>query len=156
MAFAGLGSPTTPSTVAPSFRRMPSPYSRRPRASSQLSSTAPCWGTYTPPPALPTPVAARSPASAFDRGVAGTSRVNRQSSSLAIRSLTKSEISPLASVLLATSNRRTMKDLLCPGYSRTQLRERHRRICATGELLAVWLGALILFQRDQKLTYFKA
>jgi hypothetical protein len=47
-------------------------------------------------------------------------------------------------------------DLLCLGYSRTQLREKHRRICAIGELLAVWLGALILFQRDQELTYFKA
>jgi hypothetical protein len=92
MALAGLGSPTTPSTVAPNLRRMSSPYSRRARACSQSSSPAPCRGTYTPPPALPTPVPARSPASS-DRGVAGTSRVNRQSSSLAIRSLTKSETS---------------------------------------------------------------
>src|SRR5215207_4287314 len=152
MALAGLGSPTTPSAVAPSFRRMSSPYSRRRRASSQLSSPAPCWGTYTPPPALPTPVAARSPASACDRGVAGTSRVNRQSSSLAIRSLTKSETSPLASVLLATSNRRTMMDLLCPRVFSHAIAESTRRICATGELLAVWFGTLILFQRDQELT----
>src|SRR6478752_5273272 len=138
MALAGLASPTSPSTWAPSFRRMSRPNSRRLRANSRSFSavpgSTPLLGCHLASLTLAIPCTNRAPAP-WSRGVAGTSRVNWQSSSFAIRSRTNADTSPLASVLLATNSSRTMMNSFVDGFPHASGEQ--RLVCATAELAAI-------------------